>query len=447
MVQKVFTVPFAQNGSRTAIPDASQPGGEVSYAAGFGPDYERQLGVDPLAKNIERENFNQTLFDATTSLQEFQAGLGTVPFNAALAAALTPAGYPKGAVIPRTDFNGSWVCTAAANIDDPEITFGKWAPVDVQGVFTQALSNTNITLSLLNAGFPQLLLTGALTANVQVIVPAWNYEYRVVNNCTGAFSVTVKTAAGTGVVVAAGQAVCLTAAPAGVSLSITPFSSASETVVGVLKLATLAQAVAGSEDLSAMTPLKTASLFPFRNVEILWGAPATGTWNRPAGVTKVFVKVVGAGGGGCKRTVSPGPAGGGGGGISEGLIDVSSTPTVAYTVGGGGAGATVDGNNGTAGSTSIFGPVSATGGGGGTFTGGVASGGVGIGGTVNYSLGPSAVAFLGVGSVILGGAGGGGASPGASIDASRPSSPGNGGGGRVTGDGAPGAHGAIYIYY
>jgi hypothetical protein len=219
-----------------------------------------------------------------------------------------------------------------------------------------------------------------------------------------------------------------------------------ENVIAVLAAGGVTPTKGRAADLIDSIKAIVASQKPFRNVEIL-SAPGSGTWTRPAGVTKAFVKVVGAGGGGCKRTVAPGPAGGGGGGIAEGLIDVSASPTVAYTVGGGGAGATVDGNNGTAGSTSIFGPLSATGGQGGTFTGNVAQGGAGVGGTINYSIGTSAVAFLGPASALFGGSGGGGASPGGSSDAARPTMPGAGGGGRVTSDAAPGAHGAIYIYY
>jgi microcystin-dependent protein len=205
MVQKVFTVPFAKNGSRTAIPDANQPSGEVSYNTGFGPDYERQLGVDPLAKNIEREDFNQSLFDATQALQEFQAGLGTVPFNATLAAALSPAGYPKGAIIPRAEFDGFWISTAANNSTDPTAG-GSWQPTSVVGSFTQALTNVNVTISVNNAAYPRINLSGVLTANVTVTLPNWVYNWDVTNNCTGAFTVTLKTAAGTGIVVSQGKA-------------------------------------------------------------------------------------------------------------------------------------------------------------------------------------------------------------------------------------------------
>lgn len=52
-------------------------------------------------------------------------------------------------------------------------------------------------------------LTGALTANIDVIVPNTKRDWVIVNNTTGAFTVTVKTAAGSGVTVAQGASLHL----------------------------------------------------------------------------------------------------------------------------------------------------------------------------------------------------------------------------------------------
>lgn len=202
-VAKTFITPFAKSGNRIVIPDAVQPGGEVSYTVGFGPDYERQLGVDPLAKNIERENFNQTLYDVTTALQELQAGYGTVPYSATLAAQLPGAVYPKGAIIPSTDGLGLWVATSAT-ATDPETAGTIWQPLYATGTTAIALTNANVTLTALQAAKPFFNLTGVLTANISIIVPNWTYLWSVANNTTGAFTVTVKTAAGSGVVITQG---------------------------------------------------------------------------------------------------------------------------------------------------------------------------------------------------------------------------------------------------
>lgn len=91
---------------------------------------------------------------------------------------------------------------------------------------------------------------------------------------------------------------------------------------------------------------------------------ASGTWTRPAGITKIVVEVVGGGGGGSGEGASTTGSGGAGGGYSRKIIDVSAIPSVSVTIGGGGAGGATAG--GSTGGTSSFGAhCSATGGGGG----------------------------------------------------------------------------------
>lgn len=65
----------------------------------------------------------------------------------------------------------------------------------------------NVTLTAVEAGNGILEFTGAITANIAVIVPTSPTRLWVVkNNTTGAFTLTVKTSAGAGVVVATGKA-------------------------------------------------------------------------------------------------------------------------------------------------------------------------------------------------------------------------------------------------
>lgn len=139
MVAKLFTKPFGVAGDKTPIPNDTQVDGTVSYQTGFGADYERQLGVDPAAKNIGRQTFNELMFDTTTSLQEMQAGFGTSPFSAGLAAVLPGGGYPKGAFIPRSAGNGFWVSLVTANSTNPDTApdpaAAGWAPISLPGRF------------------------------------------------------------------------------------------------------------------------------------------------------------------------------------------------------------------------------------------------------------------------------------------------------------------------
>lgn len=69
---KFFRIPFATSGDKTAVPDAVDVNGFVSYTAGYGFDYQRQK-TDPAAKNIERDKMNEIFFDITTALAELQS--------------------------------------------------------------------------------------------------------------------------------------------------------------------------------------------------------------------------------------------------------------------------------------------------------------------------------------------------------------------------------------
>jgi len=80
----------------------------------------------------------------------------------------------------------------------------------VQGTLAGVLAlsvagGTNVALSAVQAGNGILNFTGGLTANIAVILPSTSGKWIVANNTTGAFSLTVKTAAGTGVAVTQGK--------------------------------------------------------------------------------------------------------------------------------------------------------------------------------------------------------------------------------------------------
>lgn len=73
MPAKKFIIPFAATGDKTAIPNTLQPDGTVSYAQGFGPDYELDKTVDPVnAKDVPRDQTNQLNFDVTDAIGEQQ---------------------------------------------------------------------------------------------------------------------------------------------------------------------------------------------------------------------------------------------------------------------------------------------------------------------------------------------------------------------------------------
>lgn len=72
-------------------------------------------------------------------------------------------------------------------------------------VLTKTLTSADVTLTAAEALYPIILVNGTLTANLNLIVPASTREWLVRNGTSGAFTVTVKTVSGTGVVVRQGM--------------------------------------------------------------------------------------------------------------------------------------------------------------------------------------------------------------------------------------------------
>lgn len=87
---KRFTIPFAAQGDMQEIPNEMQTDGSVSFAQGFGYDYERDY-EDPLAKDYPRLQTN-ALFNAIT------AAIGEVQ-KQGIATWTSDFAYPKGAMV------------------------------------------------------------------------------------------------------------------------------------------------------------------------------------------------------------------------------------------------------------------------------------------------------------------------------------------------------------
>ena len=75
----------------------------------------------------------------------------------------------------------------------------------IAGRLSQAITTADVTLSDDDARNAIIALTGTLTGNRALIVPTRTKLYLIHNNTAGAFAVTVKTSAGTGVVVPQGS--------------------------------------------------------------------------------------------------------------------------------------------------------------------------------------------------------------------------------------------------
>lgn len=204
-------------------------------------------------------------------------------------------------------------------------------------------------------------------------------------------------------------------------------ASDTETVAGLSRRNTTAEAQAGTLDEGHMTPLKTAQAISamspsdgqFRTIQVF---TASGTYTKPAGLKRVKVTVVGGSGGGgsgqsdSAGNFSSGGSGGGAGGAIKLIATASVGSTETVTVGGGGSGGAGGLQaNGTAGGTSSFGAhVSASGGGAGTGSGTAAGGGGGAagsgsGGEINYSGAPGNTGEYNTTTNFIGGSPGGSA--------------------------------------
>lgn len=84
--------------------------------------------------------------------------------------------------------------------NDPSTNVANWQP-EGAGSTSVVMTNANVTLTPLQAARSVIIITGTLTANLQLIFPAYVKQWQVINNTTGNFSITCKTASGGGVVI------------------------------------------------------------------------------------------------------------------------------------------------------------------------------------------------------------------------------------------------------
>ena len=191
------SVPFANSGTKNAIPVPSQIGvtpGLASYTDGFPPLTFTPLasgGVPPFGAD-----FNGFLNAITQAVRWACAG-GQYPYDAAFSTAVS--GYPLGAIVQRADGTGEWLNLTDGNTTNPEAGGAGWVPMDNYGITAvTGLTNSNVTLTALQYARNIITLSGALTGNIQIIFPTTLQQWVVINGTTGAFAVTCKTLSGTG---------------------------------------------------------------------------------------------------------------------------------------------------------------------------------------------------------------------------------------------------------
>jgi hypothetical protein len=114
---------------------------------------------------------------------------------------------PGIAPLASPNFSGSPTVPTAPSGDNSTLASNTaFVQNAVNGISTiNVAGGVNVTLSAAQAGVGILRLTGALTANIAVIVPAASHKWQVQNQTGGAFALTVKTASGSGVAVTQGM--------------------------------------------------------------------------------------------------------------------------------------------------------------------------------------------------------------------------------------------------
>lgn len=203
-----LVLPFANAGAKNTIPVASQIGivaGAASLTDGFPPLTRTPLaagGVPPSGLDM-----NGIIYELSAILRWANAGGGYV-YDGTFAADSNVGGYPKGARVLRSDGLGYWFNTTDNNTTDPEgagAVAAGWVPDFTNGVAAVTMTNANVTLTALQYGKPIVVISGLLTSNLNLVFPTIAGEWTVINNTTGAFDITCKTAAGTGVIVRGAQ--------------------------------------------------------------------------------------------------------------------------------------------------------------------------------------------------------------------------------------------------
>lgn len=254
---------FASSGAKNAIPVASQVGitaGAASLTDGFPPLTRTAISAGGVAPS--GLDMNGILYELSAIARWLGAGAGFV-YDGTFANDTDVGGYPKGARVMRSDGLGYWINTTDDNTTDPEgagAVAAGWVPDFTSGATALAMTSANVTLTPLQYGKPIVLITGTLTADLNLVFPNIADQWVVVNGTTGAYTITAKTAAGTGVTCVQSGATHIYGDGTNIaSLSAQSIPNASTTVAGIVELATSAETISGLSGTLAITPAGLAA--------------------------------------------------------------------------------------------------------------------------------------------------------------------------------------------
>jgi hypothetical protein len=200
-IPEAFAISAAA-GDRNTIPAAPVSTQRASFDLGFPP-----LTMTPVVaggKPMLGPDMNGILYMISTHTVYAQSG-ALYQYNADVVVAI--GGYAVGTLLSSSDGLTVWYNLTNGNTDDPNDSASLgWVPLYSYGAtaITGLIGGVRV-LTPQEAAKSVIVLFGALIGNQQIVLPAHVQSWLIVNTCSGAFNVTVKTAAGTGVVVPAGS--------------------------------------------------------------------------------------------------------------------------------------------------------------------------------------------------------------------------------------------------
>jgi hypothetical protein len=207
-----FTIPFATSSTmRNAVPTTAPPTPTspalAAYNTGF-PNVTMEAagagGVPPFG-----QDFNGLFYDSSKAELWLQAGF-MYAYDATWATNSNVNGYPAQALLSRADGLGLWFNVTDGNTTNPDATGSSgWIAVRANaGMSTIAVAAGTTTPDPSVLGPKVLNITGSLTGNATLVLPLTQQgaEWTVNNNTSGAYTLTVQGATGSGVTVAQGSA-------------------------------------------------------------------------------------------------------------------------------------------------------------------------------------------------------------------------------------------------
>lgn len=193
----------ADPGFINTIPDTSADPQRASYELGFPP--QTMTPVPSGGKPMLGPDMNGVLFAISSHTVYQQTGK---PYVYSADVSTSIGGYAAGTILGMADGSGLWLNTVDANTNDPDAfhtAYNGWSALARYGYGD--ISGLTGGVATLNAGqwrCSVLILSGALVSNLQVVFPNTLQSWLIVNNTSGPFTTTVKTAAGTGVAIPQG---------------------------------------------------------------------------------------------------------------------------------------------------------------------------------------------------------------------------------------------------